>query len=220
MHRWCPSGHVIGPCEEHGRQSSAGCSTTRSPGPRGPNPKAGTVGPKTATIGVPTAVARCSGSESLVTQDRRPRYERGRRSQTQRADRAVRPRRGGGHHVRQRRVLGTADNHDLSIEPRRQVGVARPALRSPDRSGSKGHKARRHAMSAQPCVGGVSVLRREVKAHRRRATGAMGQGEQPLDLVGPRGTRDTARIESRRRAVREADALASSREPRERRGAP
>src|ERR1044071_5107273 len=67
MHLWRSSGHTRGPWGEQGRQESAGCSSDLSRGPRGPKPNAGTVGPKIATTGVPTAVARWSGAESLVT---------------------------------------------------------------------------------------------------------------------------------------------------------
>ena len=47
-------------------ESAASC-TTLLPCPSGPNPCAGVVGPNTATTGVPTPVAKCSGAESLVT---------------------------------------------------------------------------------------------------------------------------------------------------------
>ena len=67
MHRWCPNGQLGGPCAEHGRHGSPSSSTTRSRGPRGPNPNDGAVDPKIATVGVPTACAKCNGALSFVT---------------------------------------------------------------------------------------------------------------------------------------------------------
>src|SRR2546422_3071714 len=67
MQRWCPSGQLGGPCAEHGRHGRPSSSTTRSRGPRGPNPNDGAVDPKIATVGVPTACAKCNGALSFVT---------------------------------------------------------------------------------------------------------------------------------------------------------
>ncbi len=67
MHRWCPNGQLGGPCAEHGRHSRPSSWTTRSRGPRGPNPKRGVVDPKIATVGVSTACAKWSGALSFVT---------------------------------------------------------------------------------------------------------------------------------------------------------
>ena len=41
-----------------------------SPGRMGPNPNSGSVGPNTATVGVPIAVATCNGALSFVTKTR------------------------------------------------------------------------------------------------------------------------------------------------------
>jgi len=73
MQRWCPNGQLGGPCTEHGRHGRPSSSTTRSRGPRGPNPNDGAVDPKIATVGVPTACAKCNGALSFVTRtaDRR-----------------------------------------------------------------------------------------------------------------------------------------------------
>src|SRR5438477_10902849 len=67
MQRWWPSGQRGGPCAEQGRHARPSTPTTRSRGPRGPNPKDGTVDPKIATVGVPTAWAKCNGALSFVT---------------------------------------------------------------------------------------------------------------------------------------------------------
>src|SRR6266550_2882297 len=56
--RWWPSGQVAVPVAEQGRQSSARSSTAA--GARyGKNPNRATVGPNSATTGVPTPVAMC-----------------------------------------------------------------------------------------------------------------------------------------------------------------
>src|SRR5881397_1769526 len=56
--RWWPSGQVAVPEAEQGRQSRSRCSTAA--GPRyGKNPNCSTVGPNSATTGVPTPVAMC-----------------------------------------------------------------------------------------------------------------------------------------------------------------
>ena len=70
MHRQCPSGHTRGPCLWHGRHSRPATPAVALAGASGPNPNAGTVGPNTASVGVPTAEARCCGAESLVTRTR------------------------------------------------------------------------------------------------------------------------------------------------------
>src|SRR2546422_5308106 len=56
--RWWPSGQVAVPEAEQGRQSRSRCSTAA--GPRyGKKPNCPTVGPNSATTGVPTPVAMC-----------------------------------------------------------------------------------------------------------------------------------------------------------------
>ena len=67
MHLWWPSGQTAGPWAEQGRQRRPACPSARLRASVGPKPCSGTVGPKIATTGVPTAVARCNGAESLVT---------------------------------------------------------------------------------------------------------------------------------------------------------
>lgn len=63
----CTDRAFVAAMDQHGRHFRPFVSTTVSKGPEGPNPKAGTVAPKTATTGVPTAVARCKGALSLHT---------------------------------------------------------------------------------------------------------------------------------------------------------
>ena len=67
IQRQCPRGHFCGPCRSHGRQARPDIPATAEFVANGPNPNSGTVGPKTATVGVFIADARCSGSESFVT---------------------------------------------------------------------------------------------------------------------------------------------------------
>ena len=90
---------------------------SRMPGPSGPN---------MATTGVPTAVARCSGAESLVTSTAAPADQRRRRAQPQSAPpRCIaRPARRGITVAASARVLAAAHDHH------RPCRAPRPARRS------------------------------------------------------------------------------------------
>ena len=67
MHRKCFNGHSRGTMRAQGRHWSVSSPSVIERGASGPNPNAGTVGPKIATVGVPTADAICSGAESFDT---------------------------------------------------------------------------------------------------------------------------------------------------------
>ncbi len=124
-----------------------------SPARRGPNPKSGTVGPKRATMGVPTAVARCSGAESFVTSTAARWMSAAEARRRELARRAHRPaRRGRDDRISQRPILRATNDHARPVEPGGQHGVVRPTLRAPDRAGGERDEPGAHSMCRQPVV--------------------------------------------------------------------
>ena len=66
-----PAGRPAGPCAEQGRQASPACPSARLRGAAGAEAHARAPwARRSRPCGVPTAVARCSGAESLVTSSR------------------------------------------------------------------------------------------------------------------------------------------------------
>ena len=198
---------------------ATGARTTRSRGPRGPKPNAGTVGPKTATTGVPDRGRQVQRRRVVGDQHRRPLDQRRRGAEAQRARRAVRPtRRGGRDGLGQRRVLRLRP-------PPRSARPATPRARRSRASAWCPRSSRAPAPTkpgatpalAEPGVGRGAVVRGEARSGpAARPPAAAGQRQQPLDLVAAARPRDAAGVGRRRRAVREADPLAGAREQRER----
>ena len=194
---------------------------SRSRGPRGPNPKAGTVGPKIATVGVPTACAKCSGAESFVTNTAACSIKAAdwRNVSAPHAFRTVGTAALDLH--RERCVVLPAHHHDRRSprQPPGQLGEVRPSFAAPNRPWCQRHEPWRRPRVTQPSRGRTAVLRGETeRRHHRRRRGPPRQRQQPVDLM-------TGRRPRPRFGVERAPAVAKPHPPRDareqgQRGAP
>ena len=151
------------PVRGAGAAGEAGVLRRQAPRPRGPKPNAGTVGPKIATTGVPTAVARCSGAESLVTSTARPLDQRRRGPEAERARRAQRAarRRGDDRRRPARASSGPADHHDRARRARPPARRSTASAWCPRSSRAPAPRSpARRPRSREPASAAASVVRR------------------------------------------------------------
>ena len=142
-----------------------------------------------ATIGVPTAVARCSGSGVVGDQDRRPRDERGRRRADSAPPTALCARPAAAATTAPASAASSAPPTTTtgSIERGRQRRHSPASAWCPRSSPAPAPRSRARAAIAQPGVGRAAVVGGQLEPHGRRGVGAIRQREQALDLVSPLG---------------------------------
>ena len=219
-----PADRRAGPGCAQGRQSSSPRPSTTSRGPSGPKPNDGVVGPKSATIGVRTAVARCSAAESFVTSACAcSMMAAATRGPTSPAALRTLPGAAAAISCARDRVGGTADHHHRQLERGGERGIVRPAPRAP-------HRARAPTPQSRRTPRDPPATRRRPRGRRRRARGTPSGAARPpvipasaaslRRLVAVQRTGHPLGVEPGRRAPRETGALGDPRGDGERGGAP
>ena len=144
--------------------------TTASRGPFGPKPNSGTVGPNMPDHRRADRGREVQRSGIVGDQHRRPLEQRGRRPQARSpAALCTRCRRGRGDPAASGASSRPADHHYRDVERRRELGVVRPPLGTPDGTGRQRHEPRRHSPLAHPPFRGRAFSGRETEPHPRRA---------------------------------------------------